>query len=355
MSKKLKVGMIGLGNIAHTHVPGWNASPHAEFVAGADINPNVYPLWKEKHGLTRFTEHSADLFNDPEIDIIDICTPNMFHAPLAIAALQAGKHVICEKPLAPTPEEIHRMINARDRSGKLLMTAQHFRYMAKSKAMKAEIGSGCLGDIYHARAWMLRRSGLPLSPTFIYKANSGGGPCIDIGVHILDLTLWLMGHPKPVAVSGVARTELAHQKGAFTSWGRLPVPEDLDVEDFAAAFVRFENGATLILETSWLLHHNTTGEDAKVWLYGTAGGAEFPSATFLSSDNPNRQLINRSLMLTQDPMDPHAAECMDFARVVTEGLPSPVPPEHALYVQTILNGIYRSQAEGREVPVSIEL
>ena len=353
MSKKLKVGMIGLGGISHTHVPGWEASPYAEIVAGADINPAVFAPWQARHGVTRYTENSADLFNDPDIDIIDICTPNMFHAPLAIAALAAGKHVICEKPLAPTPDEIHRMIAARDRAGKLLMTAQHFRFKANSQALKAEVDSGVLGDVYHARSWMLRRSGLPLSPTFLYKANSGGGPCIDIGVHILDLTLWLMGHPKPVAVSGVARTELAHHEGAFTSWGRKPVPQDMDVEDFAAAFVRFENGATLILEMSWLLHHDVQGEDAHVWLYGTEGGCEWPNTTFTHTNYSAMQLVNRSLMLTQDTMEPHALECVEFARAVAEDLPSPVPPEDSLYVQTILNGIYCSQEVGHEVPVSV--
>jgi predicted dehydrogenase len=355
MAHILKVGMIGLGGIAHTHVPGWNSSPYTELTAGCDINPQVFPAWQQKYGLTNFCQDAEDLIADPDIDIVDICTPNMFHAPYVIAALEAGKHVICEKPLAPTPGEIRQMIAARDRSGKKLMTAQHFRFKGSSQAMKAEIETGALGEVYHARAWMLRRSGLPVRPTFIYQSLSGGGPTIDIGVHILDLTLWLMGHPKPVAVSGVARTELAHHPGAFTTlWGRGLVPQDLDVEDFAAAFVRFENGATLMLEVSWLLHHNVQGEASKIWLYGTEGGCEWPNADFMETDYERKQLINRSLQLTQDLGEPHALECIEFARVVAEDLPSPVPAEHSLYVQTILDGIYRSQAAGKEVTVSVE-
>ena len=203
---------------------------------------------------------------------------------------------------------------------------------------------------------MLRRLGLPLSPTFLYKRNAGGGPTIDIGVHILDLTLWLMGHPKPVAVSGVARTELAHHEGAFTNWGgRVPVPQDMDVEDFAAAFVRFDNGAILMLEVSWLLHHNAQGEDARVWLYGTEGGCEWPQANFMSMDYPNRQTKTMALQLTSDTMEPHALECVEFAKAVAEGLPSPVPAEHSLYVQAILDGIYRSQAAGGEVKIDLGL
>lgn len=353
MAKKLKVGMLGLGGIAHTHVPGWNASPYAELVAGSDVNTAVFPAWKEKHGMSRFYENALDLIKDPEIDIIDICTPNMFHAPQAVAALEAGKHVICEKPLAPTPDDICKMIAARDRSGKLLMTAQHFRFRGVTQAMKTEIATGILGEVYHARSWMLRRSLLPTAPTFIYKKNSGGGPTIDIGVHILDTTLWLMGHPRPVAVSGVARTALAKHKDAFSSWGRSLVPQDIDVEDFAAAFIRFDNGATLILEVSWLLHHNTAGEDAKIWLYGSEGGCEWPSATFMTSNYATRQLLNTTLQTIQDTLEPHALECVEFAKAVAEGLPSPVPPEQSLYVQTILDGIYRSQIAGQEVTVSV--
>ncbi len=354
MDKKLKVGLIGLGGIAHTHVPGWAASPCTELVAGSDVNPTVFAAWQEKYGLSRFYEDPCKLIEDPEIDIVDICSPNMYHAEQAIAALEAGKHVICEKPLAPTPDEIRKMIAARDRSGKKLMTAQHFRFRGVSQAMKAEIEAGALGEVYHARSWMLRRALLPVRDTFIYKAHSGGGPCIDIGVHILDLTLWLMGHPKPVAVSGVARAALAHHPGAFSAWGKAPVPAGMDVEDFAAAFVRFDTGATLILEVSWLLHHNTSGEAAKIWLYGTEGGCEWPNADFLETGYRTRQLYNRTLQLTQDAMEPHALECVEFARAVAEDLPSPVPAEHSLYVQTILDGIYRSQAAGGEVRVNVE-
>lgn len=349
MTEKLKVGIIGLGGIAHTHVPGWQASQYAELFAGCDINGELLPKWGEQYGVKKLTTDPLELIEDPEIDIVDVCSPNMYHTEQVVAALEAGKHVICEKPLAPTPADIRKMIVARERSGKLLMTAQHMRFRGISQAVKAEIETGVLGDVYHARAWMLRRSGLPVRPTFIYREHSGGGPTIDIGVHILDLTLWLMGHPKPVAVSGVARTALAHHEGAFTSWGRAPVPPDIDVEDFAAAFVRFENGATLLLEVSWLLHHNTKGEESRVWLYGTEGGCTWPEAEFMENNYATRQLYNRTLQLTADTLEPHALECVEFARAVAEGLPSPVPAEESLYVQTILDGIYRSQETGREV------
>ncbi|MBV7329493.1 Gfo/Idh/MocA family oxidoreductase [Chloroflexi bacterium TSY] len=349
MSKTLKVGVIGVGGIAKTHMPGWAASDLAEVVAGSDVIEPVLQAWGETHGVTKLSTNPADLFGDPDIDIIDVCTPNMYHTELVVAALNAGKHVICEKPLAPTPADIQKMIEARDASGKTLMTAQHFRFKGVSQAMKKEIDNGALGDVYHARSWMLRRGWLPVRPGFIYKKNSGGGPCIDIGVHILDLTLWFMGNPKPVAVSGVARAPLAKHEGAFSAWRLDMVPSDMDVEDSAMAFVRFDNGATLIIEVSWLLHHDTQGEDMQMWLYGTEGGSLWPAGKFMSTNYKTKQFTNTDLQLTADPMEPHALECVEFARVISEGAPSPVPAEQSMQVMAILDGIYRSQEEGREV------
>lgn len=348
MSRTLRVGVIGVGGIARVHMPGWEASEHAEVVAGCDIDEIALQRWGDEHGIEKLVTDAADLIGDPDIDVVDVCTPNNYHAPLTIAALEAGKHVLCEKPLAPTPAEIRAMIAARDKSGKMLMTAQHFRFRGSAKAMKAEIETGALGDVYHARSWMLRRAGAPIRPGFIMKKHSSGGPCIDIGVHILDLTLWLMGNPRPVAVTGVARAELAHQEGAFSIWGGA-IPAGFDVEDFAAAFVRFENGATLVLEVSWLLHHDTAGEDMQMWLYGTKGGCHWPRCEFFESNYATRQHYNRALKITRDVLKPHAQECVEFAQAVVGGAPSPVPAEQSLQVMTILDGIYRSQEIGAEV------
>ncbi len=350
LDRQLGVGVIGLGGIAHFHAPGWLLSPYTKLVAGSDIKPEIFAVWQDRFGTSRFYEDPADLISDPDIDIVDICSPNIFHAEQTIAALRAGKYVLCEKPLSIKPDDIRNMIAARDSSGKLLMTAQHFRFQSISQAMKSKIKEGVLGDVYHARAWMLRRCQLPSSPTFIRKDQSGGGPAIDLGTHILDLTLWMMDFPRPTAVNGVAKTALAKHKGAFTNWaGRNLIPQDIEVEDFAAALVHFDNGATLILEVSWLLHHDTPECDMRVWLYGTEGGCEWPAANFLTNDYAARQLYNNSIQTADDVTEPHAVECMEFARAIVHGLPSPVPAEQSLHVQTILDGIYLSQSEGREI------
>ena len=346
----LKVGIIGVGGIAGTHIPGWRASADAELVAGSDISGDVLQAWGREQEVSKLTTDAKELINDPDIDIIDVCTPSSYHAPLSIAALDAGKHVICEKPLAPTPGEIRQMIEARDRSGQQLMTAQHFRFQGSSRAMKAQLDTGIMGDIYHARSWMLRRGGAPTGLGFIQKKNSGGGPCIDIGVHILDLTLWFLGNPVPVSVTGVAKAEIAKQDNAFTGWGGgQPIPPEFDVEDFAAAFIRFDTGATLVLEVSWLLHHDTQGEDMQMWLYGTQAGAHWPKNEILESHKPTKQFTNKTLKLQPPEMEPHAEECVQFAKAIAEGAPSPVPAEQSLQVMTILDGIYRSQKTGGEV------
>jgi predicted dehydrogenase len=349
-SKQLKVGVIGVGGIAGTHFPGWKASPDAEVVALADLSEPTLNKVGAEQGITKLYTRWEDLVADPEIDIIDICTPNMYHTPQAVAAMEAGKHVICEKPLAPGPEGILKLIETRDRTGKMLMTAQHFRFQGSAIALKQEIDAGDLGNIYHARSWMLRRSAIPTRPTFLLKEHSGGGPCIDIGVHILDLTLWMMGFPKPVTVSGVTQEKLSRLPGAFSIWGGGLVPKEIDVEDFAAAFVRFENGATLVLEVSWMLHHDTTGEDMQMWLYGDKGGSHWPKNELYSTNYKNQQFLNTKLLQAQGG-EPHAKECIAFADAIVNGKPSPVPAEQSLAVLTILDALYRSAAEGREIAV----
>jgi len=350
MAKPLKVGIIGVGGIARSHFPGWQESPYTQITALADVDAATVKRVGEQLGVDCLYESGEDLIADSDVDIVDICTPNMYHMPLAVAALQAGKHVICEKPLAPSPDAVKKMIQARDNSGKLLMTAQHFRFTGTAQALKAEIDRGLLGDIYHARSWMLRRSGAPTRPGFIQKKHSGGGPCIDIGVHILDLTLWMMGNPRPISVTGVTQAKLAHQRGAFSNWGG-PIPKTWDVEEFAAAFVRFETGATLVLEVSWLLHHKTDSEDMQMWLYGDKAGAHWPSNEILTTVNKTRQHMN-ILLQNADRGEPHAKECMAFAEAVAKGKPSPVPAEQSLDVMAILDGVYKSAASGKEVTLS---
>ena len=350
MGDKLKVAVLGVGGIAGTHMPGWIASEDAEVIAGCDVNGEILKKWGAEYQVNKLYTDANQIWSDQEIDIVDVCTPNMYHAPLSIAALEAGKHVLCEKPLAPTPQEVLKMIEARDRSGKMLMTAQSVRYTGNAISFKEEVNAGALGEVYHARCWALRRAGVPNRPGFIQKKHSGGGPCIDIGVHMLDLALWFMGNPQPISISGVAVSPLAKREGAFSEWGRSAVLPEYDVEDFAAGFVRFRNGATLVLEMSWMLHHGDSQNG--VWMYGDKGGGHWPSCVFYNSNNKTRQLYDKKLQLHDDGLGSHAEECKAFARAIVNNESSPVPAEQSLQVTQILDGIYRSQEQGKEIQLS---
>ena len=343
---KLKVGVIGVGGIAKTHMPGWDESPYTEVIASSDIDSGILNEWGNQYQIKKLYTDPYDLISDPNIDIVDICTPNNYHCDLAIKSMEAGKHVLCEKPLAPKAKDIKKMIEARDKTSKKLMCAQHFRFRETSKMIKKEAEN--IGQIYHARSWMLRRNALPNRIGFLMKEHSGGGPCIDIGVHVLDLTLWFMGNPEPISVTGVSRTELAKEPGAFSKWGEYD-SNIMDVEDFASAFVRFNNGAVLILEVSWMLHHETDMEDMQIWLYGKNGGLHWPKCEKISSDNTNKTHLKTILKTSNLEIEPHAKECIEFADSVANEIPVPVPAEQSLQVMQILNGVYESQKTGKEV------
>ncbi len=352
MPDQLHIAVVGVAGIARSHVPGWVASPLAHLAAGCDLDAKALDAWGELNAVPPEKRYTSldDLLADDSIDIVDVCVPSNHHAATSIAALDAGKHVICEKPLAPTPADIERMIEARDRSGKLLMTAQHMRFEGPHLAIKREIDAGRLGEVYHTRAWWLRRAELPARPGFIYKKNSGGGPVIDIGVHQLDLALWLMGNPTPVTVSATSGRYLATQPGAFSDWGG-PVASDMDVEDFAAGFVRFANGSTLILEVSWMMHHPK--QEHPLWIYGTRAGVAVHDQTFYETDNDRQQRYDVKLTYTPAAHKPHAAECIAFAEAVADGGPSPVPAEQSLAVQKILTALYDSSEAGKEIRLDV--
>jgi predicted dehydrogenase len=350
MAKKLKVAVLGVGSIWKAHLPGWRQSADAELYALCDINPEALKKAGEETGNTKLYERPEDLFSDREVDIVDVCTANAYHAPLSLAALRAGKHVLCEKPLAVTPDEIRQLIAARDKSGKMLMAAQHMRFDDLHAAMKSEIQTGRLGEIYHARSWFLRRDGYPTRPTFISKERSGGGACLDIGVHALDLMLWLMGNPRPVSVSGITQDKIRRQPDARQSNGK-PIPEFFDVEEFAAGFIRFDTGATAILETSWLLHQKEAA-NFRVWLYGSRGGAALPDGEIYST-NPHTNLQHDLKLKPEGGSNAHAAECIAFADAIAWGKPSPVPAEQSLAAVAILDGIYRSTTTRKEVTLEL--
>jgi len=356
--RRLRVGLIGTGGILRgAHMNGWTAlrdAGRAELVAACDIRrPSAQSLAKDFQ-IPNVFEDFGQMLAKTDLDVVDICAPNMAHAPAALAALRAGCHVYCEKPLAPTPGDVLQLIRARDKAGKLLMTGQNMRFEGKHQALKRYADAGVLGDVYYAKTSALRRRGAPGWGAFLTKSLSGGGPLIDIGVHVLDLTLWLMGFPRPVAVTGVAPTKLANRdyivnRPGWGDWRKVRPsdgapgrPQVFDVEDFAAGFVRFDDGAVLFLEASFLL--NMIEEDyTKSLICGTLGGMDVTEGKIITQEHG---IVRLSELQNFDQPKSHAAAITAFVDAIEKGTPVPVPPEETLYVMAILDGIYRSHAKG---------
>ena len=350
MPAPLRIGVIGSGGIMRgAHMPGWKLVPDCQITAVCDANRATAVAFATDFEVPAervFTDFN-DLVALSDVDAVDICTPNMFHTPAVLAALAAGKHVICEKPLAVTTAEIRRMAAAATAAGKLLMTAQNHRWGGAGQAIRRFVDSGAVGEVYYARIHAVRRNWLPCAPTFIDAKVSGGGPCMDIGVHALDLGMWLMGFPDPVRVSGVTRVNFAHGHdipGAWGEWDRAR----FSVEDFAAGFIHFANGATMVLESSWL-QHQKMNEDFSAHLFGKKATVQWPSKEYST-------VINGTLadgMLQDLPMKPsHQEEILAFADAIRSGKPSPVPVEQTLKVIAILEAIVESGRTGREVVIA---
>jgi predicted dehydrogenase len=354
MARKLRVAMIGCGGIAGAHLRGYKNIDEAKVVVACDVAPEAAARRAEEFDIPdTAADHRAVVARD-DVDAVDICAPNAFHMPITVAALKAGKHVLCEKPLARSAAEVRRMIAARDASGKLLMCAQHQRFSANAKTMKAVLDDGLLGDVYYARAWAIRRRGVPAwgaADSFIRKEISGGGPCIDIGVHILDLTLHFMGNYEPVAVTGITEDRLGRNPALMNMWGDYD-RKVFDVEDFAAGFVRFANGAALSLECSFMMNKEKSGGEMRCDLFGTEAGAAFPE---LEVYGEKGRVLTNTKVAYVPPKAPggHEQECREFVQAALRGRRSPVPAEESLAVVAILEGLYRSAERGKEVRLKL--
>ena len=243
-TKRLRVGVIGLG-MGRAHIEGWREHAQVDVVAIADPDAARLATIGDKFEIEGRYASAETMVAAEKLDVVSICTPNKFHMDLTLAALAAGCHVLCEKPMAMSAEEGRVMLAAAEKAGRRLMINFSYRFSAQSRALKAQVDAGVFGEFYFGRSAWHRRRGMPgFGGWFGTKALSGGGPLIDLGVHRLDLALWLMGYPKPTWVMGATYDPIA--RAAADKAGKT-----YDVEDLAAAFIRFDNGATLALEASW--------------------------------------------------------------------------------------------------------
>jgi len=342
--RRLRVGVIGLG-IGRMHIEGWRQHPQVEVVAIADADPARLAAVGDQFGIPgRHTSAEAMLAAE-SLDVVSVCTPNKFHKDLTLAALAAGCHVLCEKPMAMNADEGREMLAAAERAGKRLMINFSYRFSAQSRALKAQVDGGVFGEFYFGRSVWHRRRGMPgFGGWFGTKALAGGGPLIDLGVHRLDLALWLMGYPKPTWVMGATYDPIARELADKAG-------KTFDVEDLATAFIRFENGATLALEASWAA--NIAEADLmETRLLGTKAG--------LLQKNLNEGYTFDAHIFTElngAPFDLHLHQAAtpapsamhDYADAILRDQPHPAPGEEGLIVMELLDAIYESARTGAPV------
>ena len=360
MAKKtLKVGIIGVGGIAFgKHLPALAKRDDVEIVAFCDVQKESARRGAKEFGSTdaKVLTDYRDLIAMEEIDAVYVLTANHLHAEVTVAALQAGKHVMCEKPMATTVEEAKAMMDAAHASGKILTIGYQNRFRKDSLYLKQVCELGELGQIYHAKALAIRRRAVPTWGNFLSKKMQGGGPLIDIGTHALDLTLWLMDNYKPKTVLGATYDYLGKRESFANAWGPWD-PNKYEVEDSAFAMIAFENGATVHLEASWALNTLDIGE-AKTTLYGTLAGADMRDGLRINGEKHGRLYteipdlnVPSRLVGSAASENESEVEAAHFIDCIKEHRQPIVTPEQAYVVTKILAAIYESAS--RREPISL--
>lgn len=349
---EIRFGFIGAGQIAHYAADAVKSHPHARLVAVKDLNEARVKALGEKHGVQFVYTKASELLANDAVDAVYIATPNKLHAPLAIQALKAGKHVILEKPFAMTTAEAEGVIAAAKASGRVLTIGMNQRFSADSQKIKYLVETGVLGEIYHAKAYWFRRSGIPKFGTwFGNRELAGGGSLYDIGVHMLDLCLYTIGNFEPVSVVGATYTKFGNRGLGEGDWGMSDRSNiTFDVDDFASAFIRFANGATMTLDASWACHR-ATGTSDNVELFGTEAGASLRPARLFragASSPASYEIVDE----IQAPLKmPHQERFHNFINHLRGEEELCVPPAQALVVQKILDAIAESNRTGKEIRI----
>lgn len=357
--KNIKVGIVGCGGIANgKHMPSLSKLKDVELVAFCDVIEERAVKAAAEYGAEGarvFTDY-RDLLKIGDIDVVHVLTPNVSHAEISINAMEAGKHVMCEKPMAKTAEEARSMLAAHRRTGRMLSIGYNGRSDAAQMQARRLVEQGVLGDIYYARAVALRRRGVPCWGVFLNREAQGGGPLIDIATHSVDRILWLTGNYDVHSVTGnvfqkLGKTPFSANERGFGVWK----PEEYEVEDSAFAMVRFANGMVMNVECAWMLN---MAEDqfGSLTLCGTKAGLDFSDGLRINGELNSSLYVNRlNVLSTQRPRawgqdmsdcDYDAWQWIEAVRGNGEPL---VKPEEALVVSEILEAIYRSAETGKTV------
>ncbi len=357
MSKVLKAGIIGCGGIANNkHLPALMQNKNIVVTAFCDIIEQRAVDTAKKFGEpdSKVYIDYKELLKDETLDVVYVCTPNREHSFITVDALEAGKHVMCEKPMAINSAEAKKMVDAAVRTGKKLTIGYQNRFRDDSRFLKRVCDAGELGDIYYAKAYAVRRRGVPTWGVFTNKEEQGGGPLIDIGTHSLDLTLYMMQNYKPKVVFGKTFAKLTKQTETGNDWGDWDT--NIDVEDSAFGFIIMENDALIILESSWALNTLNCGE-AKTTLCGTAAGADMDAGVRINRvkygvktvESPNFGDSGAAFNSGTNSSDAAVVEADTFINAIINDTEVVTKPEQAYVVTRILEAIYESDKSGKPI------
>ena len=366
-SRKLRIGFIGCGWIAGSHIKSFKKQPDVEIVAGCDLIPGKAKAFFEKYEVegvkTDYADHKEMLADKSlNLDAVTICTYNRQHAGPAIDALEAGVHVLLEKPFTVTLDEAVEVMRAEKKSGKILSSGFQPRGDENMQMIKKVVQSGALGKIYYIQTGGGRRRGIPNS-TFIEKSTGGIGALGDIGCYSLDVVLNAIGYPKPLTVSGY-KSAFFGTNPKYATPDKFHTAEEnaarFSVDDFAAAFVRLEGDIILDFRIAWAMHVDTPGDTI---IFGTEGALRIPSTDCWNGTFTQPMTLYHDLagerVETIIPLLPHKGpglfdiKIRGFLDAIKNGTPAPVPTSQIIYNQAIIDGICKSAELGREIEIDI--
>jgi predicted dehydrogenase len=353
---KIRIGLIGTGNIGNAHLNGFSKlKDECELVAVTDVYQPLAEQRAQQFGIPVVYTSAEDLIRSEDVDAVIIAVPNQAHAPLTIMALEHGKHVLVEKPMGLNAAAAKEIVRAQQRTGKIVMVAHQMRWESLALQVKKHIECGELGRMYTAKAGWNRRKGIPGWGTwFTQHEQSGGGPLIDIGVHMLDLAFFLMGEPKPVSVYGSTYSEFGPRKKGIGSWGKPDWNGTYNVEDMATAIIKMEDGSSLTLEVSWAVHMDTDSSPF-LHLMGSEGGAVIRGKSGKLLTERFDQTVDIPLVIPEDDEGPRIRISRHFLECIREGKTPWTPAETGLRSNLIIDAIYESSRSGGEVKLDWSL
>lgn len=355
--KKIRAGVIGLG-VGQFHVQGYTMHPDAEVTAVCDLKKDLADRTAAQYGIPNVYLDYKEMLRSGAIDAVSVCVPNDLHRVMAIDSLQAGLNVLCEKPMTTSAREGKRMFDAAQASDKVFMMQFNNRYRPDSQFLKQAIAEGELGDIYFARCGWIRRNGIPgWGSWFTDVERAGGGPLIDLAVHMLDLTIYLMGNPEPVTCLASTYSAFGHKMEGLGPWGTPDLKGKFTVEDMAVGMIKFDGGQTIWVEASWA--SRIKEEYVFSTLCGTKAGANLETSfgpgggDRLEMFTQERGVpVDRHVLVEPDPAMGRTNAVQHFCDCIVTGKKPISPAEDGYRLMRVLDAMYKSAKTGKAVNIA---